>query len=128
MTTTDRLRYQLTQTLIRTQAGLAGYLLLRQAKGYMSVSENDALRENLFALYCEIHDGMLPMKNSLVPAEREAWRQTADAIASAVVCLMTGEHDSPSYIAVNVGQLTDCLKSLTRSIARLNALTASTHA
>ncbi len=128
MTTTDRLRYQLTQTLIRTQAGLAGYLQLRQAKGYMSVSENDALRENLFALYREIHDGMLPMKNSLVPAEREAWRQTADAIASAVVCLMTGEHDSPSYIAVNVGQLTDCLKSLTRSIARLNALTASTHA
>ncbi|EBN4581867.1 transcriptional regulator [Salmonella enterica] len=126
--TTDRRRYHLTQTLIRTQAGLAGYLQMRQAKGYMSVSENDALRDNLFALYREIHDGILPMKNSLAPAEREAWRQTADAIASAVVCLMTGEHDSPSYITVNVGQLTDCLKSLTRSIARLNALTASTHA
>ncbi|EGS7285577.1 hypothetical protein I4T90_001773 [Salmonella enterica subsp. enterica serovar Panama] len=85
--TTDRRRYHLTQTLIRTQAGLAGYLQLRQAKGYMSVSENDALRDNLSALYREIHDGMLPMKNSLAPAEREAWQQTADAIASAVVRL-----------------------------------------
>lgn len=42
----DRLRTDLLNKLINARIDLAAYLQLRMAKGYMSVSENDHLREN----------------------------------------------------------------------------------
>lgn len=42
----DRLRTDLLNKLINARVELAAYLLLRKAKGYMSVSESDRLRDN----------------------------------------------------------------------------------
>lgn len=48
--TVDRLYRHLLQKLINANIDIDAYLQLRKAKGYMSVSENDHLRENLFEL------------------------------------------------------------------------------
>lgn len=42
----DRLRTDLLNKLINARIELAAYLQLRKAKGYMSVSESDRLRDN----------------------------------------------------------------------------------
>lgn len=52
----DRLRTDLLNKLINARIDLAAYLQLRKAKGYMSVSESDTLRDNFFELNRELHD------------------------------------------------------------------------
>ena len=52
----DRLRTDLLNKLINARIELAAYLQLRKAKGYMSVSESDRLRDNFFELNRELHD------------------------------------------------------------------------
>ena len=46
----DRLKRDLLNKLINARIDLAAYLQLRKAKGYMSVSESEHLRDNLFEL------------------------------------------------------------------------------
>ncbi len=46
----DRLKRDLLNKLINARIDLAAYLQLRKAKGYMSVSESENLRENFFEL------------------------------------------------------------------------------
>ncbi len=48
--TVDRLKRDLLNKLINARIDLAAYLQLRKAKGYMSVSESEHLRDNLFEL------------------------------------------------------------------------------
>ncbi len=55
----DRLRTDLLNKLINARIDLAAYLQLRKAKGYMSVSESDTLRDNFFELNRELHDHAL---------------------------------------------------------------------
>lgn len=55
----DRLRTDLLNKLINARIDLAAYLQLRKAKGYMSVSESDSLRDNFFELNRELHDQSL---------------------------------------------------------------------
>ncbi len=50
----DRRYTNLLNKLINANIDLAAYLQLRKAKGYMSVSENDHLRDNLFELCHEL--------------------------------------------------------------------------
>lgn len=50
----DRLQDALLNRLINARIDLAVYLRLRRAKGYMSVSESNHLRDNLFDLCNEI--------------------------------------------------------------------------
>lgn len=50
----DRLYRNLMNKLINANIDLDAYLQLRKAKGYMSVSENDHLRDNLFELCHEM--------------------------------------------------------------------------
>lgn len=52
----DRLKRDLLNKLINARIDLAAYLQLRKAKGYMSVSESENLRENSlnFAISCVI--------------------------------------------------------------------------
>ncbi|MEG2265657.1 MAG: biofilm formation regulator BssR, partial [Acinetobacter sp.] len=52
----DRLRTYLLNKLINARIELAAYLQLRKAKGYMSVSESDRLRDVFFALNRELHE------------------------------------------------------------------------
>ncbi len=89
----DRLRTDLLNKLINARIDLAAYLQLRKAKGYMSVSESDTLRDNFFELNR----------------------------AAAAVCLMSGHHDCPTFIAVNADKLENCLTTLTLSIQSLKA-------
>lgn len=46
----DRLKRDLLNKLINARIDLAAYLQLRKAKGYMSVSESENLRDNFFEL------------------------------------------------------------------------------
>ncbi|MCD4622033.1 biofilm formation regulator BssR, partial [Proteus mirabilis] len=43
------------------------------------------------------------------------------ALAAAAVCLMSGHHDCPNFIAVNAEKLNTCLTTLTLSIQSLQA-------
>ncbi|VDR28757.1 biofilm formation regulatory protein BssR [Raoultella terrigena] len=57
MMTVDRLYRNLLNKLINANIDLDAYLQLRKAKGYMSVSENEHLRDNLFELCRELREG-----------------------------------------------------------------------
>ena len=52
----DRQRIDLLNRLIDARVDLAAYVQLRKAKGYMSVSESNHLRDNFFKLNRELHD------------------------------------------------------------------------
>jgi biofilm regulator BssR len=67
------------------------------------------------------------LQHVLAPEEKDALRLAGGAIASAAVCLMSGHHDCPSYIAVNVETLERCLAELTMNIHKLNKQASVTH-
>jgi biofilm regulator BssR len=94
----------------------------------MSVSENDHLRDNLFELCHEMREHAPRLQHAVAPEEKEALRLAGEAVASAAVCLMSGHHDCPSYIAVNVDKLESCLAVLTLNIHKLNKSAPMTHA
>ncbi|QGN37386.1 biofilm formation regulator BssR [Klebsiella oxytoca] len=126
--TVDRLYRNLVDKLINANIDLDAYLQLRKAKGYMSVSESDHLRDNLFELCHEMRERAPRLQNVIALEEKEALRLAGEAIASAAVCLMSGHHDCPSYIAVNVDKLENCLTVLTLNIHKLNDSAPITHA
>ena len=103
----DRQRIDLLNRLIDARVDLAAYVQLRKAKGYMSVSESNHLRDNFFKLNRELHDKSLRLNLHL------------EALATAAVCLMSGHHDCPTVITVNADKLENCLMSLTLSIQSL---------
>ncbi|POT57998.1 transcriptional regulator [Citrobacter amalonaticus] len=115
----DRLRTDLLNKLINARIDLAAYLQLRKAKGYMSVSENDHLRDNFFELNRELHDKSLHLKSHLGQDEWDALHHAEGALAAAAVCLMSGHHDCPTFIAVNAEKLESCLTTLMLSIQTL---------
>ncbi|HHG8772620.1 TPA: biofilm formation regulator BssR [Raoultella planticola] len=123
----DRLYRHLLNKLINAHIDLDAYLQLRKAKGYMSVSENEHLRDNLFELCSEMREHGLRLQHAIAPEEREALRLAGGAVASAAVCLMSGHHDCPSYIAVNVETLERCLAELSLNIHKLNKMAPLSH-
>lgn len=126
--TVDRLYRHLLQKLINANIDIDAYLQLRKAKGYMSVSENDHLRDNLFELCREMHAQAPRLQNAISPEERDVLRLAGESVAAAALCLMSGHHDCPLYIAVNVEKLERCLTGLTSNIHKLNKLAPITHA
>lgn len=124
----DRRYTNLLNELINANIDLAAYLQLRKAKGYMSVSENDHLRDNLFELCHELRVHAPRLQHAIAPEEMEAFRLAGESVASAAVCLMSGHHDCPAYIAVNVEKLERCLSGLTMNIHILNNSAPMTHA
>ncbi len=68
--TVDRLYRHLLQKLINANIDIDAYLQLRKAKGYMSVSENDHLRDNLFELCREMRAQAPRLQNAISPQER----------------------------------------------------------
>lgn len=65
--TVDRLYRHLLQKLINANIDIDAYLQLRKAKGYMSVSENDHLRDNLFELCREMRAQAPRLQNAISP-------------------------------------------------------------
>ncbi|HHJ4372988.1 TPA: biofilm formation regulator BssR [Klebsiella variicola] len=126
--TVDRQYRHLLQKLINANIDIDAYLQLRKAKCYMSVSENDHLRDNLFELCREMRAQAPRLQNVVSPEEKEALRLAGESLAAAAVCLMSGHHDCPLYIAVNVEKLERCLTGLTSNIHKLNKLSPITHA
>jgi biofilm regulator BssR len=70
----DRRYRNLMNKLINAHIDLDAYLQLRKAKGYMSVSENDHLRDNLFDLCHEMHQHAPYLQHHVAPEEKEALR------------------------------------------------------
>lgn len=124
----DRRFRHLLNKLVNTQIDLAAYLQLRRAKGYMSVSDNDHLRENCFDLCGELRENAAALSPSLAPAQSEALHAAGEALASAAVCLMSGHHDCPSFIVVNPDGLQRCLDTLAVNIQVINKSAPMTHA
>ena len=123
----DRLRTDLLNKLINARIELAAYLQLRKAKGYMSVSESDRLRDNFFALNRELHEQSQLHGMHLDQEEWNALHRAEGALAAAAVCLMSGHHDCPTFIAVNAEKLENCLTTLTLSIQSLQAYSTLEH-
>ena len=122
------LKRNMMNKIINARIDLDAYLQLRKAKGYMSISDNEHLRTNLFDLCGELRSKAPQLIQSATPKERDALRQAGEAIASAAVCLMTGHHDCPTSIAVNVASLERCLTTLSESIYSMNAHIDPLHA
>lgn len=115
----DRLKRDLLNKLINARIDLDAYLTLRKAKGYMSVSESDHLRDNFFDL-CNFMRAKAPLLREHCNADEQAVLYRAAQSLSAVgVCMMTGGHDCPSFIAVNAEKLESCLTDLTLCIQAL---------
>ena len=85
----------------------------------MSVSESDHLRDNFFELNRGLHDKSLLQGLHLDQEEWNALHRAEGALAAAAVCLMSGHHDCPTFIAVNAEKLENCLTTLTLSIQSL---------
>jgi biofilm regulator BssR len=117
--TVDELTHCLLDKLVDARADLASYIQMRKAKGYMSVSENDQLREHFFDLAREIRDNGVQL-NTLQDADtRGALYRAEEAISSVAVCLLSGRQDCPTYIAVNVEKLERAFNVLNFSIKYL---------
>ncbi|WP_407436329.1 biofilm formation regulator BssR [Lelliottia sp.] len=115
----DRLKRDLLNKLINARIDLAAYLQLRVAKGYMSVSESDHLRENCFELSAYMRQHAPILKDHYDANEQLVLRRAADALSKAAVCLMTGHHDCPTFVAVSADKLENCLTTLTLCITCL---------
>ncbi|WP_086871791.1 biofilm formation regulator BssR [Kosakonia pseudosacchari] len=118
--TVDELARRLLKKLIAARSDLAAYIQMRKAKGYMSVSENDRLRERFFALALEIRDKGERLNDLPDRDSRSAIYRAEEALSSAAVCLMSGRQDCPTYISVNVDKLERSLNVLNYCIQYLN--------
>ncbi|HCM9225264.1 biofilm formation regulator BssR [Enterobacter bugandensis] len=116
----DRLKRDLLNKLINARIDLAAYLQLRKAKGYMSVSESEHLRDNLFELCNFMREQAPTLKAEYDECELMALRRAAEVLSIAGVCLMNGLHDCPNFIAVNAEKLENCLTTLSLCIMCLN--------
>ncbi len=119
------LRRDLLQKMIVAKIDLAAYLSLRRAKGYMTVVESEHLRDNLFELCTEYRQNLPDVAIVFLPQEIASFDRGIAAISSAAVCLMTGQHDCPHYIAIDADKLESCLEKLSSS---LNGLLVSRQA
>jgi biofilm regulator BssR len=117
--TGDPIKRDLLKKMIIAKIDVAAYLTLRKAKGYMSVVETEHLRDNLFDLSKEYHEKSLRLRPTLEAQEIESISQGMDAVCSAAVCLMSGRHDCPQYIAVDADKLDTCLSALSASLKSL---------
>ncbi|HFZ8995168.1 TPA: biofilm formation regulator BssR [Citrobacter freundii] len=115
----DRLRTELLNKLINARIELAVYLQLRNAQGYMSVSESNRLRDRFFELNRGLHDKTLLQGLHLDQEEWNALHRVEGALATAAVCLMSGHHDCPTFVSVNAEKLENCLTTLMLSIQSL---------
>lgn len=118
--TVDELARRLLTKLIAARSDLAAYIQMRKAKGYMSVSENDRLRERFFALALEIRDKGERLNEMPDRDSRSAIYRAEEALSSAAVYLMSGRQDCPTYISVNVDKLERSLNVLNYCIQYLN--------
>ncbi|MDX6022907.1 biofilm formation regulator BssR [Scandinavium sp. V105_16] len=124
----ERLFHNLLNKLVNAQIDLAAYLQLRRAKGYMSVSDTDHLRDNLFELCGELRTHAPALATSLTPAHNAAFHAATEALAHAAVSMMSGHHDCPSFIAVNPDALQGCLDTLSSAIQVVNTSAPRAHA
>ena len=125
--TVDRLKRDLLNKLINARIDLAAYLQLRKAKGYMSVSESEHLRDNLFELCNFMREKAPALQANYGESEEVALRRAAEVLSIAGVCLMNGRHDCPNFIAVNAEKLENCLTTLTLSIQSLQSYPTLEH-
>ncbi len=117
----DRLHHNLLNKLIDARIDIDAYLQLRRAKGYMTVHESKLLRDGLFTLCAELRQCAPQLKTNCTLPEREALRHAGEAIARAALCLMSGHHDCPQYVAVDTHKLASCLATLTHATHRLRS-------
>ncbi|WLI78477.1 biofilm formation regulator BssR [Kosakonia sp. H02] len=118
--TADELARRLLLKLITARTDLAAYIQMRKAKGYMSISENDRLREGFFALALEIRNKGERLHGLQDSDSRSAMYSAEEALSSAAVTLMSGRQDCPTYISVNVDKLERSLNILNYSIQYLS--------
>ena len=117
--TGEPLKRDLLKKMIIAKIDVAAYLALRKAKGYMSVIETEHLRDNLFDLSNEYREKSLRLTPSLAMQDRASIEHGMNAVSSAAVCLMTGRHDCPQYIAIDAEKLESSLQQLSASLKEL---------
>ncbi|WP_437889276.1 biofilm formation regulator BssR [Phytobacter sp. V91] len=118
--TVDELTRCLLDKLLSAHFELETYIHMRKAKGYMSVSETEQLKDSFFALAREIRDRGEQLNQLLDHDTRGALYRAEEALSSAAVSLLSGRHDCPTYIAVNADKLERSLNVLNFSIRYLS--------
>lgn len=116
------LKRDLLQKMIVAKHDVAAYLSLRRAKGYMSVSESEHLRDSLFELCNVYHESAPRLQDVLAADEAAAFKQANAALSAAAIALMTGRHDCPHYIAIDADKLANCHDRLSSSLHFLLSL------
>ncbi|MGB7802429.1 biofilm formation regulator BssR [Buttiauxella sp.] len=117
--TGESLKREVLKKMIIAKIDVAAYLSLRKAKGYMSVNETEHLRDNLFDLSAEYREKCLSLTSRLSSQEIASLNQGIGAVSAAAVCLMSGPHDCPQYIAIDADKLENCLRQLSASLKDL---------
>ena len=80
----DRLKRDLLNKLINARIDLAAYLQLRKAKGYMSVSESEHLRDNLFELCNFMREKAPALQANYGESEEVALRRAAEGCGAEI--------------------------------------------
>ena len=117
--TGESLKREILKKMIIAKIDVAAYLSMRKAKGYMSVNETEHLRDNLFDLSAEYREKSLSLKSRLSSQEIASINQGISAVSAAAVCLMSGRHDCPQYIAIDADKLENGLRQLSASLKDL---------
>ncbi len=126
--TVDRLYRHLLRSLLTPISILTPICNCERPKATCQSAKSDHLRDNLFELCREMRAQAPRLQNAISPEERDVLRLAGESVAAAALCLMSGHHDCPLYIAVNVEKLERCLTGLTSNIHKLNKLAPITHA
>ncbi|BDH46554.1 hypothetical protein TUM12370_25980 [Salmonella enterica subsp. enterica serovar Choleraesuis] len=91
---------------------LKNYLQMRKAKGYMHEAETARLRNALFALNADYQEVRWPLASQMNRAQFMGLQDAMHAVNATAVCLLSGSHDCPSYVSVDVPRLEACLALL----------------
>ncbi|WP_202302867.1 biofilm formation regulator BssR [Dryocola clanedunensis] len=114
-------RYLL-KKMVAAQADVSSYLSLRRAKGYMSVTESEKLRDSLFEVCHEYREQAPTFTASLAAHQAASFERGIAALSAAAISLMTGRHDCPHYIAIDADKLESCLHQLSDSLNELHTV------
>lgn len=98
---------------------LVRMLQIVRACGYLSRSDSEQLRDNLFrlgTLYRTELPGLMASGNT---AECQCLRNGQDALCRAGLCLMSGERGGPGYVSIDADKLATCISDLEPAIALL---------
>jgi hypothetical protein len=98
---------------------LVRMLQIVRACGYLSRSDSEQLRTNLFRLGAQYRAALPGLMAARDRAECQCLRNGQEALCRAGLCLMSGASDGPGYVRVDIRRLAACISDLEPAVALL---------